>query len=195
MKRLATLLLITIFLCGILFACAPANSGFEPENSGYSQPENRAEPSDLQKTAQPADSLDQVADGVPAASDQMFAEEEKPADEITEQGSYTSKEDVYAYLVAYGRLPENFITKNEADKLGWDARDGNLDEVAPGMSIGGDKFGNREGKLPKQKGRKYYECDINYVGGYRNGERLIFSNDGLYFYTDDHYETFSRLDD
>jgi len=68
-----------------------------------------------------------------------------------------------------------------------------LDEVAPGMSIGGDTFGNREGLLPKADGRKYYECDVNYEGGYRNGERIVYSNDGLIFYTDDHYESFEQL--
>jgi guanyl-specific ribonuclease Sa len=65
--------------------------------------------------------------------------------------------------------------------------------VAPGMSIGGDTFGNREGILPKEKGRKYYECDVNYEGGYRGGERIVYSNDGLIFYTEDHYKSFEQL--
>ena len=61
------------------------------------------------------------------------------------------------------------------------------------MSIGGDKFGNREGLLPKEDGRQYYECDVNYQGGYRGAERIVFSNDGLIFYTDDHYNSFTQL--
>ena len=112
---------------------------------------------------------------------------------ITEDGQYTAPEDVAEYLHTYGHLPDNFITKNEAKALGWNSQAGNLDEVAPGMSIGGDSFGNREGALPKEKGRKYYECDVNYEGGYRGGERLVYSNDGLIYYTADHYETFEQL--
>jgi len=113
--------------------------------------------------------------------------------ELEKNGSYTTKDDVALYLNTYGCLPGNYITKNEAEKLGWDSREGNLNEVAPGKSIGGDKFGNREGLLPKAEGRQYYECDIDYEGGYRNGKRIVYSNDGLIFYTDDHYESFETL--
>ena len=70
---------------------------------------------------------------------------------------------------------------------------GNLWEVTNKKSIGGDRFGNREGFLPEADTRKYYECDINYDGGYRGSERIVYSNDGLVFYTDDHYETFEKL--
>ena len=112
---------------------------------------------------------------------------------LAEDGSYTSPDDVAEYLHFYGHLPDNFITKNEARDLGWDSQAGNLDEVAPGMSIGGDTFGNREGLLPKADGRKYYECDVNYEGGYRGEERIVYSSDGLIFYTDDHYESFEQL--
>lgn len=110
-----------------------------------------------------------------------------------EDGTYTSKEDVAAYLNAYGHLPENFITKKEARALGWDSSQGNLSEVAPGKSIGGDYFGNYEGRLPEADGREYHECDINSTGGYRGAERIVFSNDGLIYYTGDHYETFELL--
>ena len=86
--------------------------------------------------------------------------------EIDENGTYTSKEEVAAYLNLYGHLPSNYITKKEAKKLGWVSSEGNLDEVAPGMSIGGDYFGNFEGNLPEAKGRDYYECDIDFDGSY-----------------------------
>ena len=112
---------------------------------------------------------------------------------LAEDGWYTEPQEVADYLHVYGHLPDNFITKNEAKKLGWDNQAGNLDEVAPDMSIGGDLFGNREGLLPEKDGRKYYECDVNYEGGYRNGERIIYSNDGLIFYTADHYKSFEQL--
>ena len=88
-------------------------------------------------------------------------------------------------------LPDNFITKKEAQALGWPG--GDLSRYAPGKSIGGDYFGNYEGQLPTAKGRRYTECDCNYTGGRRGGERIVFSNDGLVFYTPDHYNTFVQL--
>lgn len=116
--------------------------------------------------------------------------------EIDEQGTYTSKEEVALYLHTYGKLPSNFITKKEAKDLGWKKKQGHagdLDVVAPGKSIGGSRFGNYEGQLPEKKGRKYYECDINYQGGSRGAERIVYSGDGLVFYTGDHYKTFEQL--
>lgn len=112
---------------------------------------------------------------------------------VSEDGEYTSKEEVALYIHLYNHLPSNYITKNEAKDLGWDSGAGNLNKVAPGKSIGGDKFGNREGLLPKKDKRVYYECDIDYVKGKRNGKRIVFSNDGLIYYTGDHYETFELL--
>ncbi|MBR6615487.1 MAG: ribonuclease [Lachnospiraceae bacterium] len=115
---------------------------------------------------------------------------------IDEDGHYTSKDEVALYLHTYGKLPSNFISKKEAEELGWKQKDGEagqLHVVAPGMSIGGSSFGNREGLLPTKKGRKYYECDINYVKGSRGAERIVYSNDGLIFYTGDHYESFEQL--
>lgn len=113
--------------------------------------------------------------------------------QVEEDGSYTSKEEVAAYLHQYGHLPSNFITKSEAQELGWNNKEGNLDEVAPGKSIGGDKYGNYEGMLPVEEGRTYQECDIDFDGGFRNEKRIIYSNDGLIFYTGDHYQTFEQL--
>ena len=123
-------------------------------------------------------------------------ETEDEAAVIDEDGHYTSKEEVALYLYTYGKLPSNFITKKEAENLGWKKKDGEagqLHVVAPGMSIGGSSFGNYEGLLPEEKGRKYFECDINYVKGNRGAERLVYSNDGLIFYTGDHYESFEQL--
>ena len=113
--------------------------------------------------------------------------------DIEEDGYYTSKEDVSLYIHTYGNLPENYITKKEASELGWESSKGNLWDVTDKKSIGGDKFGNREGKLPIKEGRQYYECDINYEGGYRGAERLVYSNDRLIYYTKDHYDTFILL--
>lgn len=112
---------------------------------------------------------------------------------VEKDGSYTTPEDVAEYIHTFGTLPDNFITKSEAKALGWDNKKGNLWDVADGKSIGGDHFGNYEGLLPEEKDRKYTECDVNYNGGYRGSERIIFSNDGLIYYTNDHYKTFTQL--
>ncbi|WP_029231946.1 ribonuclease domain-containing protein [Butyrivibrio sp. VCB2006] len=109
-----------------------------------------------------------------------------------ENGEYTSREDVALYIHTYGKLPSNFITKKAAKKLGWPG--GSLEEYAPGKSIGGDYFGNYEGLLPKKKGREYHECDIDTKGKSKRGsKRIIYSNDGLIYYTGDHYESFELL--
>ena len=121
---------------------------------------------------------------------------EAPSDEVPpdEDGSYTTKEDVALYIHTYGHLPPNFITKKEAQAAGWSG--GSLDRVLPGMCIGGDRFGNYEGLLPKAKGRQWTECDINTLGAKSRGaERIVFSNDGLIYYTPDHYESFELLYD
>ena len=111
---------------------------------------------------------------------------------IDEDGTYTSKDDVALYIHTYGHLPKNFVTKSEARAKGWEG--GSLEDYFPGCSIGGDKFGNREGVLPKKNGRTYTECDIDTKGKKSRGaKRIVFSNDGLIYYTDDHYETFTLL--
>jgi len=110
---------------------------------------------------------------------------------VTRGGTYTDKEHVALYIKEYGELPDNYITKKEAEALGWPG--GDLYKYADGKSIGGSYFGNYEGLLPEEKGRKYYECDIDYHGGSRGAKRLIYSSDGLFFYTDDHYESFTEL--
>ncbi len=120
---------------------------------------------------------------------------DEKSESIREDGEYTSKDEVALYIYTYGKLPSNYITKDEAKDLGWESSEGNLNVVAKGKSIGGDKFGNREGILPKAKGRQYYECDIDYVKGKRNGKRIVYSNDGLIYYTEDHYNTYELLYD
>ncbi len=134
-------------------------------------------------------------DGLDLGSDigQDLGEDLEEVNQIDEDGYYTSKDDVALYIHTYDKLPENFLTKNEARDLGWQSNEGNLWDVTDRMSIGGDKFGNREGLLPNKDGRQYYECDINYEGGYRGAERLVYSNDGLIYYTADHYDSFELL--
>lgn len=109
---------------------------------------------------------------------------------IDVNGYYTTKEDVALYIHTYGCLPGNFMTKNEARKLGWEG--GGLEDYAPCMCIGGDRFGNYEGLLPEDRG--YTECDIDTMGkSSRGAKRIVFSDDGLIYYTGDHYESFELL--
>lgn len=114
------------------------------------------------------------------------------SNKIDANGSYFSKNEVALYIHTYGHLPNNFITKNQAKALGWEG--GSVQTYAPGKAIGGDRFGNYEEKLPTAPGRVYYECDINTNGkSSRGAERIIYSNDGLVYYTPDHYESFKQL--
>ena len=127
-----------------------------------------------------------------AESSAAPAEEDSDAPVIDQYGSYTTKEDVALYIYTYGCLPQNFITKDQARQAGWNG--GSLEPYCPGMCIGGDSFGNREGLLPKAQGRSWTECDINTLGAdSRGAERIVFSNDGLIYYTGDHYESFTLL--
>lgn len=119
---------------------------------------------------------------------------EEPAKTQTEEsGPITDPQEIADYIFAHGQLPDNFITKEEAKALGWDSGRNYVGDVAPGKSIGGDRFGNYQGQLPKAKGRKFYECDVNYKGKKRGEERIIYSSDGHVWYTKDHYETFEEL--
>lgn len=112
--------------------------------------------------------------------------------QLDPDGSYTSKEDVALYIHTFGCLPSNFITKEEARELGWEG--GGLDDYAYGKCIGGDRFGNYEGLLPDESGRKWTECDIDTMHkDSRGAKRIVFSNDGLIYYTNDHYESFVLL--
>ena len=111
---------------------------------------------------------------------------------VSEDGQYWTKDEVALYIHLYGHLPSNYITKSEAQELGWSG--GSLEPYAPGCSIGGGYFGNYEKLLPVKKGRTYTECDIDTHGARSRGaKRIVFSNDGLIYYTDDHYESFTLL--
>lgn len=112
--------------------------------------------------------------------------------QIDEDGAYTTKDDVALYIHTYGHLPDNFITKKDAQALGWPG--GSLEPYAPGKCIGGSRFGNYEGLLSEADGRTYTECDIDTLGAdSRGAKRIVFSNDGLIYYTEDHYKSFELL--
>lgn len=142
-----------------------------------------------------------ASDAVPAADAPSDAEadavspseSDKPSPAaLDEGGEYTSAEDVALYLHPYAHLPQNFITKKDARALGWNG--GGLDDYADGKCIGGDRFGNYEGLLPDAPGREYHECDIDTLhAASRGAKRIVYSNDGLIYYTEDHYESFILL--
>ncbi len=117
------------------------------------------------------------------------------ADLVERDGIYDSKDEVALYIHTFGCLPPNYITKDEAKAAGWSGNGGDkLDKYCPGKCIGGDRFGNREGLLPAEKGRTWTECDIGTLGAKNRGvKRIVFSNDGLIYYTGDHYESFELL--
>ena len=164
---------------------AVSTSAATPETAEGSQPK------DEQSTT--------VADSAPSAEAAQSTTavnteiaEEPQAEALPEDGTYSSRDDVALYIHTYGHLPGNFITKKEARELGWSG--GSVEEYAPGKCIGGDHFGNYEGLLPEKSGRSYTECDIDTLGSSgRGAKRIIFSNDGLIYYTDDHYASFTLL--
>ena len=149
---------------------------------------------DVPEAAEPVIPTESITAQAPEtmAPELTEAPERTEAPALDEDGSYTSKEDVALYIHIYGHLPGNFMTKKEAQKLGWEG--GSLEKFAPGMCIVGDKFGNYEGLLPDAPGRRWTECDIDTLGAKSRGaKRIVFSNDGLIYYTDDHYESFELL--
>ncbi|MFZ4929872.1 ribonuclease domain-containing protein [Chryseobacterium sp. Mn2064] len=105
-------------------------------------------------------------------------------EELTKEGT------VINYVKKNHHLPDYYITKNEARRQGWDPSKGNLCEAVPGKAIGGDKFGNREGRLPD--GEKYFEADVNYHCGGRNADRIIYTENGDVYLTKNHYKSFEK---
>lgn len=130
----------------------------------------------------------------PYAGDMYAADVQQPGESaaIDEHGSYDTKDEVALFIHTYGRLPDNYISKAEAEEAGWHG--GPVEKYCPGRCIGGSRFGNYEGLLPDAQGRTWTECDINTLGAdSRGAERIVFSNDGLIYYTPDHYESFELL--
>ena len=182
MKRILSVLLV-LLIVGSLVGCI----GVEPA------PQNRTSNYDIPIVT---GSNGTEAGKTPTEAAKPSTEADQTSTEagltVTEDGVYDSKEEVALYIHLYGHLPSNYITKKEAEALGWPG--GSLEPYAPGKCIGGSYFGNYEKKLPTAPGRKWTECDIDTLGANKRGaKRIIFSNDGLIYYTGDHYETFELL--
>lgn len=121
-------------------------------------------------------------------------EEELPEEPIEaaidEDGLFISKDEVALYIATYNKLPANYRKKSQVN--GHISNDWTPENLA---SVGGDVFGNRERLLPIKEGRTFIELDINYQGASNRGsERIVYSNDGLIFYTSDHYVSFVLYD-
>ena len=156
-----------IFLCAVLPLLAFTGCGDSPSSTGVTNPDVIVGGGETPDTPDTPEFLD-------------------------ENGSYTTKDDVALYIYQYGHLPQNFIKKKDAQAQGWSG--GGFTGKLKGKSIGGDHFGNYEGLLPTKKGRSYTECDIDTMNAKSRGaKRIVFSNDGLIYYTDDHYESFTLL--
>ncbi len=185
----------SLALAVALGACVPQGG----TSAGAAAPAH-AESSAVSASSQLASSSDSSSSAVEDAEDDSYASSNStgsdyvaPNIQVKESGEYTDKDSVALYIHLYGHLPSNYITKTKARKAGWVSSEGNLWEVLPGKSIGGGPFYNDEGLLPDAPGREWTECDIDYQGGFRNATRIVFSNDGLVYYTDDHYKTFQQI--
>lgn len=185
---------ILMLLVSLLVGCSSGRSGVRSSSSVKPAEMAESAPSEeavSEEEVEPEETVPvEEAEPEEAASE----EEAETGDEavIDEDGYYYSRDEVALYIHTYGKLPSNFITKKEAKALGWEG--GSVEVYAPGKSIGGSSFGNYEGNLPDKKGRKYFECDIDTLGKDSRGpKRLVYSNDGLIYYTGDHYETFELL--
>ena len=146
MKKLFRLMLLSLLTLS-LAACAPSIPKEEFHSDAVS----------LSSSEEPDSGIN-----APSSSHEETLPSSEAPDQLPEDGSYTSKEDVALYIHLYGCLPSNFITKKEAEALGW--KGGSLEPYASGMCIGGNRFGNYEGLLPEKEknnahlhtGRKSY---------------------------------------
>lgn len=171
-----------ILLLLLFFVLFIANSLFFPSS------EERGAQGDQPGRAESRPSSESVGQQAPWRDEQDGPTLELSAPKPERGKPYFKREDVALYLRTYQSLPVNYLTKEAAKKENWTTAS------APGRIIGGDVFANREGLLPKKKGRRYFEADL--MSGYqehRGPERLVYSNDGLIFYTPDHYDHFIRL--
>lgn len=136
-----------------------------------------------------------IADKKPSSNTEKTAVNTEHKQQSTPENSsdinfITEETKIIAFVKRNHKLPDYYITKNEAKNLGWIPSEGNLCEVLPGKAIGGDHFGNREGKLPK--GEKYFEADVNYHCGNRTGDRIVFTKNGQVYLTKNHYKSFEK---
>lgn len=190
-NRIIKGLIALLLLLSLLLPQAAVLAGRYESGNGTAVMEIAKSKKKKKNTATPTPTV--KATPAPKATDEP--KPEGPTATPVPQGPITDVQSIADYLFANGCLPDNFMTKKEAQALGWPG--GDLSRYAPGMSIGGDHFGNYEGILPKydEKGKKitYHECDVNYTRGSRGADRVVFSSNGHVYYTADHYNTFTEI--
>ncbi len=185
MKKLRIILISLLLALAIAAGVVLHGGNVTDINDGGNETISQTDEKITQDETEPPPSSQSETKSAEASS----AEKTEPA-AIDENGKYYSKDEVALYIHTYGRLPSNYITKKEAQKLGW--QNGSVDPYFPGGAIGGSRFGNYEGQLPE--GKTYYECDIDTLGkSSRGAKRIVYSDDGSIYYTGDHYETFTQL--
>ena len=186
MKKTLRMLLALALVLGLLLGeAAPVLADFGTENGSRIELLARSK----KKKNTPTPTIEIQATETPAPAEEPGEATPTPVPE----GPITDPQSIADYIFAHGELPDNFITKKEAQTLGWDSSRNYVGDVAPGKSIGGDRFGNYEGLLPTGKGITYKEADCYYTGKKRNAYRIIYSSDGRVWYTEDHYQSFTEL--
>lgn len=189
--RWTRIFLIALFaICLILGGCTPDRSPSPASVSAeLSQPETSGAPKSSEDKQKPGAESSGSEESIKPEQGAAGEHDAEGAKASVERGKYYyDKDQVAAYLHEFKELPPNYITKKESRERGWKA------SPKAELVVGGDRFGNRESKLPTAKGRKYFEADVR--AGYTNHrgpERLVFSNDGWIYYTSDHYENFTLL--
>ena len=196
MKKVFAIALAVVMMLSVVLGCTSNKKETPPANqTKITQNQNKANGNAVKatdKAIQDKDAGQQKQNGSETKNVAGANTETKAKVDVVKGKAYTDKDHVAAYIHIYKTLPPNYITKGQASKLGWKTK-GTLDQVAPGKSIGGDRYNNYEKKLPDKAGRTWKECDIDYVRGNRNAKRICFSSDGLIYYTSSHYRDFVRM--
>lgn len=209
--------LVVISLC----ACStPTTSAAEDDNEEYSSAEDKSssskkaesssssQPEEKKSSSSIASSSSKKVESSSSSRTTQSSSSEKAAsifDAVLEAGSYTSKDSVAAYLCKFDKLPQNYVSKNEGQKL-YESSTGNTFSKwnfnpweTLGVMIGGDNFNNfasdpdyYHSALPEGK---YHEADVDYGNATSRGtKRLVYQSDCIIYYTADHYDTFKRLE-
>lgn len=114
---------------------------------------------------------------------------------VDENNEYNDYLSVIAYIYYFKKLPNNYLTKSQAKKLGWKGS-GNVwaNDSLKGKNIGGDTFNNYEQILPIANDNTYIELDVNCSNGSRGKYRIVYNRYTFdIYYTDDHYNSFTYM--
>ena len=193
MKRVFAIALALVMMLSVVLGCTSNKKETPPANqTKITENQNKANSNAVKAADKDKQDKNKQQKQNGSETKSVAGTETKAKVDVVKGKAYTDKDHVAAYIHVYKTLPPNYITKGQATKLGWKTK-GTLDQVAPGKSIGGDRYSNYEKTLPDKQGRTWKECDIDYVKGNRNAKRICFSNDGLIYYTSSHYQKFERL--